>query len=43
MVRVMTEPGDAVWNDCRERSALRGRPLELPSNDELRVLGTLPS
>ena len=35
-------PGDAVWNDCRERSALRGRPLELPSNDELRILGALP-
>ena len=28
--------------DCRERSASRGRPLQLPSNDELRVLGTLP-
>jgi hypothetical protein len=42
MVRVTTEPGDAVWNDCRERSALRGRPLQLPANDELRVLGILP-
>jgi len=42
MVRVMTEPGDAVWNDCRKRSALRGRPLQLASNDELRMLGALP-
>src|SRR5215208_8355834 len=30
-------------HDCRERSALRGRPLQLAANDELRILGALPS